>query len=333
VRVIVTGAAGFLGRYTVAELLRRGHDVDAVVRPSRALPAELEQPGVHVVRADLRTGVPVVAERLPGAAALVHLASSLTGTVRERFDGTVLATEALVGALAEQAWTGRMVHVSSFAVYAFGELSDGSVVDELAPVERDPGRRDLYAWTKLWQERVVREAAAQYGLDVTVVRPGAVYGPERRSQPRLGRPLGAHGLLLLGGSRRMPLSYVENTASLLAECAENPKASGQVLNAVDPHPLRQWEYLRRWQQAGDGPTRVVLLPVAAFRALGRGYALAGRLSGGTVRAPGLFDPYANAPTVGRFQWDGSLAGRVLGWIPPVTVPDALDRTFGARHVG
>jgi len=51
-RVMVTGAGGFVGRYTVAELLARGHTVTAVVRPGSGLPEALERPGVDVLRTD-----------------------------------------------------------------------------------------------------------------------------------------------------------------------------------------------------------------------------------------------------------------------------------------
>ena len=70
------------------------------------------------------------------------------------------------------------------------------------------------------------------------MRPGAIYGRERRFQWRLGRMVGDDVLLLYGGGNTMPLNYVENTASLLAECGRHPAAPGLVLNAVDPDRRR-----------------------------------------------------------------------------------------------
>lgn len=326
-RVIVTGAGGFIGRRVVAECLRRGHAVDAVLRPGSPAPACTGGRGVTVVRAELRGDLGPVAERLEGAGALVHLAATTTGSPRVRFDGTVGATERLLGAIAAAGWRGRLVLVSSFAVYDFNGLRRGARVDESTPLEPAPGRRDEYAWTKSWQERIVREAAARGEVDAVVVRPGAVYGPERRFQQRLGRPLGRDGLLLVGGLGRMPLTYVENTASLLVTCAEHPAAAGETFNAVDPDPLRRLTYVRRWRAAADGPRRVVPVPLAAHRAARAGYAVADRLSGGAVRPPGFFDGYMTTPNLGRFRWDGSRATRVLGWSPPVPVADALHRTF------
>ena len=76
-RVLVTGAAGFLGARTVEALVRRGHEVHALVRPSSPVP---DWPtGVHVWHGDLRVRG-AAAEALEGVEAVVHLAAQMTGT-------------------------------------------------------------------------------------------------------------------------------------------------------------------------------------------------------------------------------------------------------------
>ena len=329
-QVIVTGAAGFVGRHAVAELRHRGHEVVAVVRRPGGDDADpwSDDAGVRTVAADLRLGVATIAPLLPDAGAVIHLVASSRGTARERFDATVLGTERLLQAIAAVGWRGRFVHVSSFAVCEFARLRRGGQVDEDTPLEAELGRRDDYAWTKAWQERLVREAAARGELEMTIVRPGAIFGAQRRAQQRLGRPLGERGLLLIGGMGVLPLTHVQNTASLLAECAVNPAAAGETFHAVDPGRVRQWQYLRRWRAAGDGPRRVIPLPLPAFRAIGACYATAARASGGAIRSPAMFDAYLTTPNVGRFRWETDKAQRVLGWHPPIGLPAALQRTFG-----
>lgn len=331
--VIVTGAAGFVGRHTVAELRRRGHGVVAIVRRPAAAGTHPwdDDDGVRTVVEDLRLGSEAIGAQLPHAGALIHLAASSRGTPRERFDATVLGTERLLQAIAATGWRGRFVHVSSFAVCDFTRLRRGAHVDEDTPLESELGRRDDYAWTKTWQERLVREAAARNELDLTVVRPGAIFGAERRAQQRLGRPLGERGLLLIGGAGVMPLTHVENTASLLAECAVNPAASGETFHAVDPGRVRQWQYLRRWRAGGDGPQHVISLPLPAFRAIGACYASAARVSAGAICPPGMFDAALTTPNFGRFRWETDKAQRVLGWQPSVSLSSALQRTFGDDH--
>jgi 2-alkyl-3-oxoalkanoate reductase len=322
-RALVTGAAGFVGCHTVTELLARGHEVAAVVRPSSPVPAELARPGVELLATDLRRPGPELAEAIAGADALVHLAAGTTGSPRARFDATVLATERLIAAIREANWRGRLVHVSTLAVYAYAQLGRRATIDEQTPLEPRLGRRDDYAWTKGWQERLVRELSAAGPCAVTIVRPGAVHGPGRAFPARLGRRIGGRTVLLLGGAAAMPLVQVDNLASLLVACAEHAGAAGLVVNAVDPDPPRQWAYLQRWLRAQPGRVVVVPLPRALLRAAGQ----VGRLTRGRIPGPGLVAPYPMAPVLRSFRYDTTTASRLLGWYPPLDPAAALERTF------
>ena len=322
-RALVTGAGGFLGRRLVRDLAERGHEVTAMIRPSSAPPADLEAAGARILRADLRRPPASLAGELEGVDAIHHLVVGGGPTWRAVFTANVTTTENLLTAIGEAAWHGRLVHVSSFAVYALNQERPGALIDESTPLEQEPGRRDDYAWSKLLQERLLARLA---GPEVAIVRPGAVYGPERRFQYRLGRPLGEGAVLLLGGGNRMPLTYVDNTASLVAECGEHPAAAGEVFNSVDPDPVTQLEYLRRWRSGGEGP-RVIPVPLTVVRGMEQALQLAARRSAGRIGPPPFLDPYVMEPTFRRFRWDSSKPGRVLGWTPPVSTEEALRRTF------
>jgi nucleoside-diphosphate-sugar epimerase len=126
----------------------------------------------------------------------------------------------------------------------------------------------------------------------------------------------------------MRLTYVGNTASLLAECGENPRAAGEVFNAVDPKPLRQFQYARRWRDADRANRRVVPFPLFALRMLGAGLARAAEASDGAVSPPSFLDPYRLKPAYGDFRYRTSKATEVLGWRPPVSREEALALTFG-----
>jgi nucleoside-diphosphate-sugar epimerase len=324
--VMVTGANGFVGRHVVTELRDRGHTVTAVVRPSRPLAPELRRPGVDVARVDLRCDPSDLADPLRRAGAVIHLAAGMRGSARARFGETVLATEALASLMMEVAWRGRLVHVSSLAVYGFNQLRRGETLDETSPLEPSLGRRDDYAWTKSWQERVVRDLRDGSDVEVVIVRPGAIYGAERTFQQRLGRRLGSRAILLVGGRNRIPLSYVANTASLLVRCVDHPRAAGETFNAIDPDPPRQWRYLARLLRA-EQRVAVVPMPLVVFRGLGAGYEVLHRASRGRVRAPGIVEPYATTANFGSFRFDGSKAMRLLDWSPPVSRARGLELTF------
>jgi nucleoside-diphosphate-sugar epimerase len=315
--VLVTGARGFLGGYVVDELLRRCHSVSALVRPGSPVPDAWEGRDVQVVRADLRRPDGKLSEAVRSADAVVHLAATTAGTWRSMFDTTVAATRNLLDLLRERPGSAaRLVHVSSFSVYGLNQVPRGAVLDEDTPLEPHPERRDYYAWTKWLQERLVVEFRDEGTAEVVVVRPGVIYGRERRFQHQLGRELGA-GVLLYGGLVRMRLNYVENTASLLAECVENPRAAGETFNAVDPQPLRQWEYARAWRRLDGGGLRIIPLPLWPLR-----------VAGSAIPSPPSFlDPYRLRTAYGNFRYDTDRATRVLGWHPPVARDEALRRTF------
>jgi UDP-glucose 4-epimerase len=328
VRALVTGASGFLGRSVVPALAGRGHDVTALVR-SAGVHAEN---GTRVLAGDLSLLEGQLASEIARHDAIVHLAAATSGTPRDRFDGTVLATERLLDALEQAGWRGRFVHVSTLAVYGFNELRPNALLDERAPLEPDLGRRDDYAWTKAWQERLVDRFARRTGAEVVIVRPGSVYGPGRAFQHRLGRLIGDRLLLMVGGRTPMPLTYVENVASLLATCVEHPRAAGEVFNAIDPLPPPQWRYLRELRR-----TRPEIVPIPVplplYRAIAGGYERLGRATHGAISPPGMFARYMMTPSVERFRYDTRKPARVLSWSPPVSRDEALRRTFGGTKNG
>lgn len=326
-RALVTGGGGFLGWHVIEALRSHGDSVAALVRPSGESRARIEAAGVEAVPCDLRRPPEGLAASLGDFDAIYHLAAGAGSGWREAFETNVAATENLLRAVLEAGWSGRFVHVSSFSVYGANQLPPGSTLDEGTPLEPQPGRRDDYAWTKLLQERLVRALLAEpEGPELTIVRPGAIYGRERRFQYRLGRPLGEHRVLLLGGGNRMPLNYVENTASLLAECGRNAAAAGETFNAVDPDPPTQRQYLRAWRRA-DSQLKVVPFPLWAYRLVSRGLAVAAARSDGRIAPSAFLDPYVMEPSLRRFRYDASRATSLLGWVPPVSTEEGLLRTF------
>jgi nucleoside-diphosphate-sugar epimerase len=326
-RALVTGAGGFLGGHLVEELLRRGLEVRALVRPSRRISSDWEGRGVVRVPVDLRQPGDELATALADCDAVFHLAATTGGTWRSMFDTTVGATGRLLDTMRSSGWRGRLVHVSSFSVYGLNQVRTRSLVDESTPLEPNPWRRDDYAWTKWLQERLVREVLEDGEVEVCIVRPGIIYGPGRAFQHQLGRLLGEDTLLLYGGLVTMRLTYVQNTASLLAQCGESSSAAGEVFNAIDPRPLRQIQYARRWREADRANRRVIPFPLVALRLLGSALARADRRTDGAVSPPSFLDPYSLKPAYGDFRYDTSKATKVLGWNPPVSLEEGLEQTF------
>lgn len=188
-KLLVTGASGFLGNYVVAEALRRGISVRAVVRPSSnelRLPWH-NHPAVELIRLDLRRKNGIV-DALRQVDAVVHLAAAKEGDFYTRFAGTVVATENLLDAMIE-ANVLRLVDISTFSVYDYLRTQSGTTITEDTLVESNPLDRDEYAQTKLIQEELVREFEENYKAQVTIIRPGLVYGRDNLWSTLLGGQL------------------------------------------------------------------------------------------------------------------------------------------------
>ena len=146
-KVLVTGASGFLGRHVVAEFLRRGHPVRALVRPAAKVdPQRLGWEGdAELVRADLRAGGDLPSP-FAGIDALVHLAAAVTGGEEAQFGATVVGTENLLAAMARSSCK-RLVLAGSFSVYDWSAVR-GTLTED-SPLEADLYDRDGYAVSHL----------------------------------------------------------------------------------------------------------------------------------------------------------------------------------------
>jgi nucleoside-diphosphate-sugar epimerase len=290
--IVVTGAAGYLGRVVVAQAVARGHQVRAVVRR----PTDVA--GAQVCVADLVAGHdlgPVFA----GADAVIHCAARLTGTEDEMRRDTLGGTAALATALPRRT---RLVLVSSLAVY--GAPGPGEVVTEDTPIEPAPALRDAYARTKITQEEAARGAR----LPLWIVRPGVIWGPGRLDNAHLGLRLGPL-FLRIGGTGELPLAHVQNVALALVLAAETepPDRLGVVNVVDDARPTRaRWlralgrESLPLWWRLPD-------MVAGALGARGRG----------VLRRPTL------RARLMPLRYDNARAKAALDWTPVVGLEEGL----------
>ncbi len=326
--VLVTGANGFLGRHVTAAFLGRGHRVRALVRPTARLDGPLWK-GVDVVRADLRNGRNLD-RALDGVDVLAHLAACVAGDDETRFLHTVVGTERLLAAMAGAA-PRRIVLASSFAVYDWS-AARGTLTEE-TPVETRVYERDGYAVAKLWQERIVRRAAARDGRELVVVRPGFIWGRENRELSGVAYRVGpAH--LVLGARTRLPLTHVENCADLFVLAAESPAAAGETFNAVDDEGVLAARWIREFVRRTDaGGFRVVLPYTVTMTAIRAGHWLARRTFGAHAKLPGLLVPRQFQARFKPLRFSNRKARERLGWTPRLSFAECLERTYEPARDG
>ncbi len=328
-RVLVTGASGFLGEAVVRSARRAGHDVVAMVRPAATLRGELwDDPQVTVVRGDLRQGGSW-AQSVADVDAVAHLAAAASGDLGEQFQGTVVGTERLLAALARP--LPRCVHVSSFSVYDFDVLPSGATLDERSPLEAEPRRRDAYTTTKLFQERLVRDAYADEPEQLVVIRPGAIFGPGKDWDHGAGLTLGPVALVFAPRAQ-FRLTYVDNCADAVVTALTSQAAAGQTVNVVDDNLPTHSQYRAMCKQAGAVLPFALPVPWWAVSAVGRLVGLIDRyVLGGNAKVPEYMASVRQAARWKPLRYSNGAAKRVLDWAPNVSIAEGARRTVAAAQ--
>lgn len=257
-KVVISGATGFLGRPLVASLVRDGHEVVVLSRGLADAQRKLG-PQVTVRQWDARGQGPWAAE-IDGADAVVHLAGESVGAKRwtaaqkqRILDSRVESGHALVEAI-RAATTKPSVLVSASGVDYYAEQGNAEVV------ESDPSGDDFLARVCVAWEGAV-QPAAELGVRVACLRTGIVLGEHGGALERMltpyrffvGGPLGS-------GRQWVPWIHVDDVVGLYRFVLDTPTASGPI-NATAPNPVRMSEFARTLGKVLGRPS---LFPVPAF---------------------------------------------------------------------
>jgi 2-alkyl-3-oxoalkanoate reductase len=324
-KVLVTGAGGFLGQRVVAALLQSGHTVRALVRPNSPFESIDGSEAVEVFRADLNA-TQHLAPVFDGVDVLVHLAAAVTGDEQRMFADSVHGTERLLDSMVGSCCR-RMVLASTFAVYDWSRIK--SVLDEDSPLETDSGLRlrDAYARAKFHQERVTRRLAADHGWDLTVLRPGYIWGRGwtdiAACSPGIGR---LH--LVIGPATRLPLTHVENCADLFVKAATDPRAVGKTFNVVDGPGETIWTYVGdHLKFSGERGIRVSVPYTPTSVAIKILYAGGLNRLG---RLPSLLIPRRFEARLKPLAFSNRRVHEQLGWQAPLCYSDCMKVTYSKQ---
>jgi nucleoside-diphosphate-sugar epimerase len=330
-KILVTGAGGFLGKAIVERLLAHGeNDIRCMLRdPSKArgleaIAARYPAARLEFVNVNLRN-LSEIAPAVSGCDLVIHAAAALKGSPAEMFMDSVVASRNLLEAVVNELRPIRVVLVSSFGAMGVAELPRGAMVDENTPLERHPERRDVYSHSKLRQEQLFWEYSAKYGFDLVVLRPGVIYGPGGgHFSNRVGLKLFGR-FLHLGGNNLLPLTYVDNCAEAIVVAALTPGATGQVYNVVDDDLVTSKQYLMLYKSKVT-PVRSIPVP---YPALMWGSKMVERYSQRSRgQLPAIFTPYKTQAMWGGNQFSNAKL-KSIGWRPLISTREGLERAFAA----
>jgi predicted dehydrogenase/nucleoside-diphosphate-sugar epimerase len=225
--VVITGGTGVLGVETVRALMARGRAVRVLAR--RAPPSWNRDLRVDYTIADVAAQVPAAA--FAGADTVIHAAAETAGGWDEHQRNSLDATEQMVRAAAA-AGVRRFIHVSSIAVLA---KHGGRPLADEDPLEPDSRGSGPYVWGKLESELLAIRLGPELGIDVKVVRPGALVDYRNLDPPgRLGKRLGSFFVAVGSPGQRLGVVDVGFAGRILAWMVDHWDEAPARLNLLDP---------------------------------------------------------------------------------------------------
>jgi nucleoside-diphosphate-sugar epimerase len=305
-RVLVTGASGFLGGHVAELLSARGDRVRALVRKTSNRKHLEKLANVDLVEGSVES-MDRVRAAVDGVDAVVHCAGVVKARgVDEFFAVNVGGTSNLVEAT-RRLGLKRFVHVSSLE--ACGPSTDGSPVD---PAQENPVT--AYGRSKLAAEKVV--LSAKDDMPVVILRPGAIYGPRDGEILEAFRSI-QRGLLPLvdGGGAKGVWIYATDCARACIRAIEADVPSGRIYFVDDGcGPIEQRQMLTDAERAlGKKALVRASLPVPVLMAVARGVEALGRV---TNRPVMLTREKANM-LLQHWVCSSDATRRELGWQPEV----------------
>jgi nucleoside-diphosphate-sugar epimerase len=308
--ILVTGASGFVGRAVVCRLAADddwGGVVAAVRHSQTCLP-----PSVSVVNVGDITPTTDWASALKNVVAVVHCAarvhvmkdSAANPLDAYRFvnvDGTLnLARQAALAGVR------RFVYISSIKV-------NGEATKPGRPFTADdrPAPIDPYGISKMEAEEGLRALARETGMEVVIVRPPLVYGPGVKANFASMMRWIARGVPLPLGRIQNARSMVslDNLVNLLITCLKHPAAAGETFLVSDGADVSTTELLHRTARAMGKNARLIPVPAHLLERCAR---MVGRQE-------------VARRLCGSLHVDIDKTCRILGWQPPLTLDQGLEK--------
>lgn len=261
-RVALTGASGYTGGHILRKLLARGDSVTALVREGSITPA-LQASGARIVTGAL--GSADDARRfVAGCDAVMHVAAvyRTAGHPDSYYRQiNVEGTRQLLDAAAE-AGVRRFVHTSTVGVH--GDVKHPPA-DENSPIAPS----DIYQETKAEADAMAREFGRARGIEVAIVRPGAIYGPGETRLLKVFRGIARGRYAVVGrGTPHYHLVYIDDLVDGFLLALDRRNAAGETFIIAGPSSLSQDDLAREVARATGGSVWPFHIPAWPIQRLG-----------------------------------------------------------------
>jgi nucleoside-diphosphate-sugar epimerase len=308
--ILVTGAAGFVGTALVVELSKQGYKTIAAVRNTSArLPASIPQ----VATGNL-SGKTDWLESLKHTDIVIHCAARAHIFKDKSADPMAeylkVNSDATLNLASQAAHAGvkRFIFVSTIGVFGSESMKPLTETDAVNP-------ETYYAISKYQAEQSLLALAQQTAMEIVIIRPPLVYGPNTPGNLLKLMKLVHTGIPLPFGAVNNRRSFValENLISFIITCANHPKAAGEIFLISDNEAISTSALIRQISAVMQQKIRLIPVPAGFMRVMAR-------LVGKREITDRLF---------GSLQVDSSKARRLLDWRPVISIEEQLVKTVQA----
>ena len=312
-KILLTGASGFVGYNLTQQLINTvkpnnlQFDVSIALRKHHNIP-DCDSFMIPDISAETDwSEVLANQDVVIHTAARAHIMKDEADDPLKEYRSVNVAGTLSLARQASTAGVSRFIFISSIGV-------NGNINTAPFRESDEPSPNDDYAESKWEAEQGLWKIQKETGMEVVIIRPPLVYGPNapgnfgslvRWVEKGLPLPLGAV-------HNQRSLVSLDNLIDLTIICIEHPAAANQVFLAGDGEDLSTTELLRGVARAMDKPSRLIPVPAGVLM-------FGATLLGKRAVAQRL---------LGSLQVDISKAREVLGWQPPISVEEGLRRAVG-----
>ena len=310
-KILVTGANGFIGKQLSETLANSGHEVRNTARSlAPNSPITREMVTCDLESADNLDHLTTGCDAIVHLAGRAHVMSDNPATSESLYLSANVDVTRKLAQSAARAGVKRMILMSSVKVNGESTTIDAPFTSQDTPNPQDP-----YGRSKTQAEQVLWNVASTCELEGVVIRPPLVYGPGVRANFASLIGIVNRGMPLPLGSIQNKRSFVaiDNLIDCVATALQSSNAAGQTFLVSDGNDLSTPELIRYIASALDkSPTLFPFPPVLL------------KLAATSAGKRSAYDRLCGSLTV-----DIALTKQKLSWTPPFTVQDSLQRTVDA----
>jgi nucleoside-diphosphate-sugar epimerase len=218
-RVLITGASGFLGGHIVDAVKTAGHETIVLARPSSDL--SRVRTNIEEIRYGCLEDIDSLREAMKGVEAVFHCAGAVRHVVpyKELLQTNVIGTRHVTRAAGENG-VGKIIYASSMGTMG---------LDQGDNYRKRP--KDKYCRSKAQAEAAFFEECDRHGIQGIALRPGVIYGPRDYTAAYHWFGMADRGQIFLfgDGSARFPLVYIEDLTKVFIEALEREDLVGQAI--------------------------------------------------------------------------------------------------------